>query len=173
MLSNCSLYELGKCYVDAIKDKGLKFDCIYGPAYKGIFLGSVVATLLSEQGNIYPLSFNRKEEKDHGEGGNIIGKKPCGDVLIIDDVLSAGTAGKESIKTILGLSATPKAFIVGLDRQEKGKTEKAASQELRDSFNMQVESIVNLDTLISFVKNDSVYSQYLDGLNKYRDTWGA
>ena len=173
MLSNCSLYELGKCYVDAIKDKGLKFDCIYGPAYKGIFLGSVVATLLSEQGNIYPLSFNRKEEKDHGEEGNIIGKKPCGDVLIIDDVLSAGTAGKESIKTILGLSATPKAFIVGLDRQEKGKTEKAASQELRDSFNIQVESIVNLDTLISFVKNDSDYSQYLDGLNKYRDTWGA
>ena len=173
MLSNCSLYELGKCYVDAIKDKGLKFDCIYGPAYKGIFLGSVVATLLSEQGNIYPLSFNRKEEKDHGEGGNIIGKKPRGDVLIIDDVLSAGTAGKESIKTILGLSATPKAFIVGLDRQEKGKTEKAASQELRDSFNMQVESIVNLDTLISFVKNDSEHSQYLDGLNKYRDTWGA
>ena len=173
MLSNCSLYELGKCYVDAIKDKGLKFDCIYGPAYKGIFLGSIVATLLSEQGNIYPLSFNRKEEKDHGEGGNIIGKKPCGDVLIIDDVLSAGTAGKESIKTILGLSATPKAFLVGLDRQEKGKTEKAASQELRNSFNMQVESIVNLDTLISFVKNDSVYSQYLDGLNKYRDTWGA
>ena len=173
MLSNCSLYELGKCYVDAIKDKGLKFDCIYGPAYKGIFLGSIVATLLSEQGNIYPLSFNRKEEKDHGEGGNIIGKKPCGDVLIIDDVLSAGTAGKESIKTILGLSATPKAFLVGLDRQEKGKTEKAASQELRDSFNMQVESIVNLDTLISFVKNDSEHSQYLDGLNKYRDTWGA
>ena len=173
MLSNCSLYELGKCYVDAIKDKGLKFDCIYGPAYKGIFLGSIVATLLSEQGSIYPLSFNRKEEKDHGEGGNIIGKKPCGDVLIIDDVLSAGTAGKESIKTILGLSATPKAFLVGLDRQEKGKTEKAASQELRDSFNMQVESIVNLDTLISFVKNDSEHSQYLDGLNKYRDTWGA
>ena len=173
MLSNCSLYELGKCYVDAIKDKGLKFDCIYGPAYKGIFLGSIVATLLSEQGNIYPLSFNRKEEKDHGEGGNIIGKKPCGDVLIIDDVLSAGTAGKESIKTILGLSATPKAFLVGLDRQEKGKTEKAASQELRDSFNMQVESIVNLDTLISFVKNDSEHSQYLDELNKYRDTWGA
>ena len=173
MLSNCSLYELGKCYVDTIKDKGLKFDCIYGPAYKGIFLGSIVATLLSEQGSIYPLSFNRKEEKDHGEGGNIIGKKPRGDVLIIDDVLSAGTAGKESIKTILGLSATPKAFIVGLDRQEKGKTEKAASQELRDSFNMQVESIVNLDTLISFVKNDSEHSQYLDGLNKYRDTWGA
>lgn len=173
MLSNCSLYELGKCYVDAIDDMGLKFDCIYGPAYKGIFLGSIIATLLSEKGNIYPLSFNRKEEKDHGEGGNIIGEKPCGDVLIIDDVLSAGTAGKESIETILSLSATPKAFIVGLDRQEKGKLKKAASQELRDDFNMRVESIVNLDILISFVKNDPKYDQHLDGLNEYRDIWGA
>ena len=173
MLSNCSLYELGKCYVDAINDKGLVFDCIYGPAYKGIFLGSIVATLLSEKDDIYPLSFNRKEEKDHGEGGNIIGEKPHGDVLIIDDVLSAGTAGRESIETILSLSATPKAFIVGLDRQEKGKSEKAASQELCDDFSMRVESIVNLDTLISFVKNDSKLGQYLDRLNEYRDTWGA
>ena len=173
MLSNCSLYELGKCYVDAINDKGLKFDCIYGPAYKGIFLGSIVATLLSKKDHIYPLSFNRKEEKDHGEGGNIIGEKPHGDVLIIDDVLSAGTAGRESIETILSLSATPKAFIVGLDRQEKGKSEIAASQELCDDFSMRVESIVNLDTLISFVKNESKLGQYLDKLNKYRDTWGA
>ena len=99
MLSSCSLYELAKCYVDAIEDKNLNFDCIYGPAYKGIFLGSIVATLFSEQGNNYPLSFNRKEEKDHGEGGNIIGAKPSGDVLIIDDVLSAGTAGRESVET--------------------------------------------------------------------------
>ena len=173
MLSNCSLYELGRCYVDAINDKGLKFDCVYGPAYKGIFLGSIVATLLSERGDIYPLSFNRKEEKDHGEGGNIIGEKPHGDVLIIDDVLSAGTAGRESIETILSLSATPKAFIVGLDRQEIGKSKKAASQELCDNFNMRVESIVNLDTLISFVKNDSKLGQYLDRLNEYRNTWGA
>ena len=100
MLSACSIYDLARCYVDAIKDKDLDFDCIYGPAYKGIFLGSIVATLFSEQGNNYPLSFNRKEEKDHGEGGNIIGAKPTGNVLIIDDVLSAGTAGRESIETI-------------------------------------------------------------------------
>ena len=84
MLSACSIYDLARCYVDAIKDKDLDFDCIYGPAYKGIFLGSIVATLFSEQGNNYPLSFNRKEEKDHGEGGNIIGAKPTGNVLIID-----------------------------------------------------------------------------------------
>ena len=173
MLSNCSLFELAHCYVDAINDKGLKFDCIYGPAYKGIFLGSIVATLLSKNGKIYPLSFNRKEEKDHGEGGNIIGEKPFGDVLIIDDVLSAGTAGRESIETILNLSASPKAFIVGLDRQEKGQSNKSSSQELRDDFDMQVESIVNLETLISFVKDDSKFSDYLDKLNAYREAWGA
>ena len=123
MLSSCSLYELAKCYVDAIEDKNLNFDCIYGPAYKGIFLGSIVATLFSEQGNNYPLAFNRKEEKDHGEGGNIIGAKPNGNVLIIDDVLSAGTAGRESIETILNLDASPACFIVGLDRQERGNSE--------------------------------------------------
>ena len=173
MLSNCSLFELAQCYVDAINDKGLKFDCIYGPAYKGIFLGSIVATLLSKNGKIYPLSFNRKEEKDHGEGGNIIGEKPFGDVLIIDDVLSAGTAGRESIKRILNLSASPKAFIVGLDRQEKGQSNRSSSQELRDDFDMQVESIVNLETLISFVKDDSKFSDYLDKLNAYREAWGA
>ena len=86
MLGGCSLYQLAKCYVDAIQDKEMEFDCIYGPAYKGIFLGSIVATLFSEKGENYPLSFNRKEEKDHGEGGNIIGIKPKGNVLIIDDV---------------------------------------------------------------------------------------
>ena len=173
MLSNCSLFELAQCYVDAINDKGLKFECIYGPAYKGIFLGSIVATLLSKNGKIYPLSFNRKEEKDHGEGGNIIGEKPFGDVLIIDDVLSAGTAGRESIETILKLSASPKAFIVGLDRQEKGQSNRSSSQELRDDFDMQVESIVNLETLISFVKDESNFRDYLDKLNAYREAWGA
>ena len=173
MLSSCSLYELAKCYVDAIEDKNLNFDCIYGPAYKGIFLGSIVATLFSEQGNDYPLAFNRKEEKDHGEGGNIIGAKPNGNVLIIDDVLSAGTAGRESIETILNLDASPACFIVGLDRQEKGNSEMSSSSELSTEFNMKVESIVNLDTLIDFVANDLAYSEFLPNLNKYREEWGA
>ena len=90
MLNGSNLYELAKCYTDAIEETNLEFDSIFGPAYKGIFLGSIVATLLSEQGKNFPLCFNRKEEKDHGEGGSIIGEKPSGDVLIIDDVLSAG-----------------------------------------------------------------------------------
>ncbi len=173
MLNGCNLYELAKCYVDAINDKNLDFDCIYGPAYKGIFLGSIVATLFSEQGKNYPLSFNRKEEKDHGEGGDIIGANPKGKVLIIDDVLSAGTAGKESIETILGLDAVPTCFIVGLNRQEKGESEISSSEELENKFNLKVESIINLDTLIAFVENESGYSNYLSQLNEYRETWSA
>ena len=173
MLNGCSLYELAKCYVDAIDDKNLSFDCIYGPAYKGIFLGSIIATLYSEQGKNYPLSFNRKEEKDHGEGGNIIGADPQGKVLIIDDVLSAGTAGRESIESIQNLNATPSSFLVGLDRQEKGQSEISSSKELENDFNIKVESIINLDTLIAFVKNQSEYSVHLSQLNQYRETWSA
>ena len=173
MLNGTNLYELAKCYVDAINDKNLDFDCIYGPAYKGIFLGSIVATLLSEQGKNYPLSFNRKEEKDHGEGGNIIGADPQGKVLIIDDVLSAGTAGRESIESIQNLNATPSSFLVGLDRQEKGQSEISSSKELENDFNIKVESIINLDTLIAFVENESEYSVHLSQLNEYRETWSA
>jgi len=173
MLGGCSLYQLAKCYVDAIQDKEMEFDCIYGPAYKGIFLGSIVATLFSEKGENYPLSFNRKEEKDHGEGGNIIGIKPKGNVLIIDDVLSAGTAGRESIESIKDLSATPSSIIVGLDRQERGLSDLSSSKELELDYGLKVESIVNLDSLISFVENDSSFKNHLDDLNKYRETWGA
>ena len=107
MLNGSNLYELASCYEEAIKDAGIEFDCIYGPAYKGIFLGSILSTVLSKHGKNYPLSFNRKEVKDHGEGGNIIGANPIGNVLIIDDVISAGTAAKESIESIKALGANP------------------------------------------------------------------
>ena len=173
MLGGYNLYNLAKCYVEAIKDKKIDFDCIYGPAYKGIFLGSIVTTLFSEEGKNYPLSFNRKEEKEHGEGGNIIGKNPKGNVLIIDDVLSAGTAGRESIELIKNLSAVPSSFMVGLDRQEKGLSELSSSKELEKEFNLKVESIINLDSLITYVEIDSSFNNHLDSLNKYRETWGA
>tara|TARA_B100001057_G_C22441174_1_gene791249 strand:+ start:65 stop:703 length:639 start_codon:yes stop_codon:yes gene_type:complete len=173
MLNGINLYELASCYVDAIDDKNLEFNCIYGPAYKGIFLGSIVATLLSKHGKSYPLSFNRKEFKDHGEGGSIIGANPEGNVLIIDDVLSAGTAARESIENIKNLNATPKSFIVGLDRQEKGQRNISSSEELKKDFNLDVESIINLDTLIGFVKNESTFGNHLDQLLQYRERWGA
>ena len=172
MLSG-NLSELAKCYIEAINDTEIDFDSIYGPAYKGIFLGSIVALLLSQEGKHYPLSFDRKELKDHGEGGNIIGANPHGNVMIIDDVLSAGTAARQSIELIKNTGAVPKVFVVGLDRQEKGSTEQSACSELQNDFDITVKSIVNLDTLISFTENDSDYAQYLDDLRAYREHWGA
>ena len=172
MLSG-NLSELAKCYIEAINDAEIDFDSIYGPAYKGIFLGSIVALLLSQEGKHYPLSFDRKEVKDHGEGGNIIGANPHGNVMIIDDVLSAGTAARQSIELIKNTGAVPKVFVVGLDRQEKGSTEQSACSELQNDFDITVKSIVNLDTLISFTESDSGYAQYLDDLRAYREHWGA
>ena len=173
MLSGCDLYKLANCYVDAIEDADLAFDCLYGPAYKGIFLGSIVAMIYSQRGTPCPVSFNRKEIKDHGEGGNIIGTNPSGNVLIIDDVLSAGTAAKESIENIQSLNAIPKLFVVGLDRQEKGNGEISAKKELENNFNISVTSIIDLDALIRFSNNNKNFNSYVLLLEKYRDNWGA
>ena len=172
MLSG-NLSELANCYVEAIKDTEIEFDCIYGPAYKGIFLGSIVAMLLSQKGKDYPLSFDRKEMKDHGEGGNIIGNNPSGDVMIIDDVLSAGTAARESIQLINNIGAVPKVFIVGLNRQEKGSGDLSASDELQKEFGITVKSIVDLNTLISFSEDNPDFEEYLGELKSYRENWGA
>jgi orotate phosphoribosyltransferase len=173
MLNGGYLYSLADCYREAIKSANISFDCIYGPAYKGIFLGSIVSMILSKHGEKYPLSFNRKEIKDHGEGGNIIGNDPSGDVLIIDDVISAGTAAKESIEIIKSIGANPKIMLVGLDRQEKGQGNISARQELEEMFNMNVVSIINLDTLISYSESNPDYEKYLSQLKSYRDEWGA
>ena len=168
-----NLSELANCYLETIKETEIDFDCIYGPAYKGIFLGSVVSMLLSQNGQNYPLSFNRKEIKDHGEGGNIIGANPSGDVMIIDDVLSAGTAARESIELINNIGANPKLFIVGLNRQEKGSGEVSASDELQNDFGIIVKSIVDLNTLISFSESNPDYEEFLEELKSYREKWGA
>ena len=168
-----NLSELANCYLEAIKETEIDFDCIYGPAYKGIFLGSVVSMLLSQNGQNYPLSFNRKEIKDHGEGGNIIGANPSGNVMIIDDVLSAGTAARESIELINNIGANPKLFIVGLNRQEKGSGEVSASDELQNDFGIIVKSIVDLNTLISFSESNPDYKEFLEELKSYREKWGA
>ena len=170
---NGNLSQLANCYVEAIDEIDLDFDCIYGPAYKGIFLGSMIATVLSQKGKNYPLSFNRKEVKDHGEGGNIIGPNPEGNVMIVDDVLSAGTAARESIELIKNIDANPKIFVVGLNRQEKGSGNLSASDELQNDFGITVKSIVDLNTLISFSETNADYQQFLDELKNYREQWGA
>ena len=170
---NGNLSQLANCYVEAINEINLDFDCIYGPAYKGIFLGSMIATVLSQKGKNYPLSFNRKEVKDHGEGGNIIGPNPEGNVMIVDDVLSAGTAARESIELIKNIDANPKIFVVGLNRQEKGSGNLSASDELQNDFGITVKSIVDLNTLISFSETNANYQKFLDELKNYREQWGA
>tara|TARA_Y100001970_G_scaffold211336_1_gene257944 strand:+ start:3939 stop:4586 length:648 start_codon:yes stop_codon:yes gene_type:complete len=173
MLNGCDLFKLADCYVNAIEDLRMEFDCLYGPAYKGIFLGSIVATVFSQRGKPYPLSFNRKEIKDHGEGGNIIGAVPVGNVLIIDDVLSAGTAARESIKILKDLNATPKIFLVGLDRQEKGNSDLSAKTELEKDFGIYVSSIINLEALIKYSHNNKDFHTYTFELEQYRNNWGA
>jgi len=173
MLNGCDLFKLANCYVDAIEDSSMEFDCLYGPAYKGIFLGSIVATVLSQKGNPCPLSFNRKEAKDHGEGGNIIGANPVGNVMIIDDVLSAGTAARESIKILEDLHAIHKIFLVGLDRQEKGKSDLSAKTELEKDFGIHVSSIVNLEALIEYSHNNKDFHSHTSELERYRNSWGA
>ena len=173
MLNGGYLYELAECYKHAIDAANIKFDCLYGPAYKGIFLGSIIAMIFDKDGFKYPLSFNRKEIKDHGEGGNIIGNNPFGNVLIIDDVISAGTAAKESIEMIKLTGATPKIMLVGLDRQERGSSDISARRELEEEFDMKVISIINLDTLIAYSESNSGYETHLERLQAYRDQWGA
>mgnify|MGYP000703084745 FL=1 len=173
MLNGGYLYELADCYKQAIDASNLKFDCIYGPAYKGIFLGSIIAMILDKDGFKYPLSFNRKETKDHGEGGNIIGKNPSGGVLIVDDVISAGTAAKESIEMIKSIGAYPKIMLVGLDRQERGGGNLSARRELEEEYGMKVISIINLDTLIAYSESNPGFEIHLDSLQAYRNQWGA
>ena len=173
MLNGCDLFSLANCYVDAIEDSNMEFDCIYGPAYKGIFLGSIVAVIYSQKGSPYPLSFNRKEMKDHGEGGNIIGADPIGNVMIIDDVLSAGTAARESIKLIESMNAKAKFFVIGLDRQEKGNSDNSAKTELEEDFGINIVSIIDLDALIEFSSNNQNFHSHVDKLEQYRNIWGA
>ena len=173
MLNTKFLMSLSECYTKTIEDLNVTFDSIYGPAYKGIFLASIIGSSLGRSKLDIPISFNRKEEKDHGEGGDIIGQLPSGNVLIVDDVISAGTAARESIVKIKSIGANPKIMLVGLDRQEKGSSDISAKAELENDFGLTVSSIVDLDLLISFVSDESNFKEFKGDLEEYRNNWGA
>ena len=173
MLNAKLLADLSECYTKTLQELDVSFDSIYGPAYKGIFLASIIGTSFRESDLDIPISFNRKEEKDHGEGGDIIGQLPSGNVLIVDDVISAGTAARESIEQIKSIGANPKVMLVGLDRQEKGSSVISAKAELENDFGLTVSSIVNLDLLISFVSDDPNFKEFKSDLEEYRSNWGA
>ena len=173
MLNTKFLMSLSECYTKTIEDLNVTFDSIYGPAYKGIFLASIIGSSLGKSKLDIPISFNRKEEKEHGEGGDIIGQLPSGNVLIVDDVISAGTAARESIVKIKSIGANPKIMLVGLDRQEKGSSDISAKAELENDFGLTVSSIVDLDLLISFVSYESNFKEFKGDLEEYRNNWGA
>ena len=165
------LKELGEFYRDLIKKNNINFDLLFGPAYKGISIVSATAIAFGDAKINF--AFNRKEVKDHGEGGQIVGHPIQGDVVIIDDVISAGTAIRESINIIKAHGGNPKAIIVAIDRQEKGQGHESAIQEVKNDFNIDVFPLINLDDVIDFIKKNAELNQYLEKIENYRSVYGA
>ena len=168
------LARLGQFYADAIVAAGVDFDVLFGPAYKGIPLAAATAIALAEKhGRDLPYCFNRKETKDHGEGGNIVGAPLAGRVLVIDDVMSAGTAVRESMALIEAAGATPAGVVISLDRQERGQGEQSAVQEVEARFGIPVISIVGLADLVGFLAESDRYRDYLPAVERYREEYGV
>ena len=166
------LSQLGIFYAKAIEASGLKFDVLFGPAYKGIPLATATAIALHDSlGRNIPYSFNRKEAKDHGEGGSIVGHPLEGDILIIDDVITAGTAIREAQDIISANGAKTKGVVVALDRQEKGNSELSAIQEVEEIFGIKVLSIINLSHIVDYLK-DSKDEETLLRIEHYRSQYG-
>ena len=167
-----ALRTLCQFYAQAILAAELPFDVLFGPAYKGIPLAAGTAIALAEQGRNVPYSFNRKEAKDHGEGGTIVGAKLQGRVLIIDDVISAGTSVRESIELIRAAGAEPCGVVIALDRMERGQGEFSAVQEVQRNYGIPVIPIATLDDLLGFLQADGLL-QNLAAVQAYRDRYGV
>ena len=175
--SGMALAKLGQFYADAIVDAGVKFDVLFGPAYKGIPIAAATAVALAEHhGKDLPWCFNRKEAKDHGEGGSLVGAPLEGRVLIVDDVITAGTAIREVMDIIGKTQAQPAGVVVALDRQEKGKGELSAIQEVEQEFGIPVLSIINLAQLITYLEEKSAqqpeWKDHLSNIRAYRSQYG-
>jgi orotate phosphoribosyltransferase len=169
-----SLGELSRCYADAITYSGIEFDMLFGPAYKGIPLAAATAVALNEyQGRNVPYAFNRKEAKDHGEGGTIVGAPLAGKVLVIDDVISAGTSVRESISIIQSAGAETAGIAIALDRQERGAGELSAAQEVNREYGIPCTSIAGLDDLIRYLEMNSIENIDLIAIQNYRERYGA
>ena len=168
-----ALAELGRCYAQAVMNSGIGYDVLFGPAYKGIPLVAVTAMALSiDHGIDVPYAFNRKEKKDHGEGGVIVGSPLDGRILVLDDVITAGTAIREAIDIIDDAGATAVGVVIALDRQEKGKNQLSAVQEINDEYGMEVASIVGMSDLISYLEDKGDQQAVLDAMKGYRAEYG-
>ncbi len=167
------LRRLGEFYAKAIVDSGIAFDVLFGPAYKGIPLAASIAIALAGMGRNVPFAFNRKEAKDHGEGGNVVGAALKGRVLIVDDVISAGTSVRESVELIEAAGAKPAGVVIALDRMERGSGPSSAVQEVTDRYAMPVIAVATLDDLLELLKNDTNRTQELADVAAYRAEYGV
>ena len=173
------LSALGRYYAKALQESQMQYDMLYGPAYKGITLAAATAIALADEGINVPYAYNRKEVKDHGEGGSLVGAPVKGRVVIIDDVISAGTSVRESVELIRGAGAEPAAVLIALDRMERSGTatevgEKSAVQAVEQEFGLPVIAIANLADLMSFLtaSSDTELTAYLPAVKAYREKYG-
>lgn len=172
--SGLRLDRLARAYAQCAVDCGLAFDCLYGPAYKGIPLAAATAVALArEHGRDVPYAFNRKEAKDHGEGGTIVGRPLAGRVLIVDDVITAGTSVRESLQIIRAAGAEPAGVLIALDRQERGTGERSAVQEVRETLALPVASILTLDDVIRYLELRPEDAARLAAMRAYRMRYGT
>ncbi|RLA30126.1 MAG: orotate phosphoribosyltransferase [Gammaproteobacteria bacterium] len=172
--SGGALARLGRYYAAAITDSGIGFDMLFGPAYKGIPLASATTIALADHHDRdLPYAFNRKEAKDHGEGGIIVGAPLAGQVLIIDDVISAGTSVRASLKLIEAAGASPAGVAIALDRQERGTGALSAVQQVEQEYGLPVVAIVSLEQLVDFLAEDASMAGHLAAIRAYRERYGA
>lgn len=171
--SGATLSRLGRFYAQSIQQSGIEFDMLFGPAYKGIPLAAAAAIALAEDHDLdVPFAFNRKEAKDHGEGGTTVGAPLQGRVLIIDDVISAGTSVRESVTIIRAVGAEPAGVAIALDRQERGQGPNSAVQEVQDQFGLQVSSIVGLAEMIGYLATRPDQADALASIRNYQAKYG-
>ena len=166
--------QLGRYYASAIAESDVKFDMLFGPAYKGIPLATLAAAALAEHHDIdVPYAFDRKEAKSHGEGGSIVGAPLSGKVLVVDDVITAGTAVREAAKIISAAGAEVAGLVISLDRQEIGQGSRSAVQELEQALGIPVISIVRLEDLIDMLEESDEYTEFLEPVVSYRQKYGS
>jgi len=168
-----SVGRLAEFYAKAVATDGIAFDMLFGPAYKGIPLVATIAVALANQGKNYPFAYNRKEAKDHGEGGTIVGAPLAGRVLIVDDVISAGTSVRESVDMIRAAGATPAGVLIALDRMERGTGDLSAVQEVQRDYGIPVIAVANLNDLLAYLQHHPEFAAHQEAVAAYRAQYGV
>ena len=174
MLNGCDLFSLANCYLEAIEDSNIEFDCMYGPAYKGISLASALSAFLaSNHKEETYFIYDRKDQKLHGEKGDIVGTFQDGNTIIIDDVITAGTAMKNTLIKLEKYNLNINSLLVLLDRQEKGSEDVSASDEIKKNFNIDVYSLISISDIIDFVTNTKEFEKFKSSIIEYKEKYGS